>query len=133
MSDRISKANELKEHVSKVDDHTFIVPSQTRDKKSHIVTSEVLVKMVPVPDKLLRRALYLKQELKPSLLYNNREKTIDILNDAKFIDLLSELSKYTDDCPPELKYTCTCEDHKYTGNKCKHILAVIYAICEGMI
>lgn len=130
MSDRLTKANELKEYVSKVNDHTFIVPSQTRDKKSHIVTSEVLVKMVPVPDKLLRRAFYLKKEVK---YYCYGENLINKLIDADFITLLDQLSKYIDDCPPELKYTCTCENHKYTGKDCKHILAVINAICEGMI
>ena len=70
MDERYQKAESLKREVRVVDESTFVVPSQSRSNKAHIV---------------------------------------------------------------ECRFVCTCEDYRYRGNKCKHIIAVELAQKDGRI
>lgn len=112
---RLNKAFDIKDNALKVNDNTYVIPSQTREGKAHIVSIAYELICPSVPNNLLIRAKY---------LFENRGCLFGT-SAADIFDLLNKLGEYVSDDIPTKTYKCTCEDYKYHPHAyCKHILAV---------
>lgn len=113
MSTKTQKAHQIKSTVLRVNDNTFAIPSQTREKKAHIVTMKYKTTDVLIPNSLLIEARDIMSE-------NNTSSAT--VNERRKHNLLMVLWNLAEE---EIEFTCTCEDHTYhPTEKCKHILAV---------
>jgi len=103
-----------------VENNTFAVPSQSRNGKTHIVKYSPLSCDIQVPNEF---ALEAEELLALSMSTRNQAEFI-----TRSLMLMEEMAKRKF---PMMKCECTCEDYRFRGVPCKHIMAVEIAKQRG--
>ena len=110
---RLNKAFELKDNVLKVNDNTYVIPSQTREGKAHIVLISYKDEYISIPIEMV---------LKAKSLYDQWGDIDRTIQDEHILSLLRDIHEQS---ILNKQYECTCEDYQYHPTAhCKHILAV---------
>lgn len=110
---RLNKAFELKDNVLKVNDNTYVIPSQTREGKAHIVSISYKDEYISIPIKMV---------LEAKLLYDQWGDIDRTTQDENILRLLRDIYEQS---ILNKQYECTCEDYQYHPNTfCKHIIAI---------
>lgn len=113
MTSRLNKAFQIKDDVLKVDDNTYVIPSQTREGKAHIVKISYKDEYILIPVEMV---------LEAKDIY---DKWGDIDRTAQDESVLILLRRIYEQSIVNKHYECTCEDYNYHPSaSCKHILAV---------
>lgn len=106
--------------VMQVENNTFAVPSQTRNGKAHIVKFTPVECDIQVPNEFVLEA----QEL--------LVLSLSTWDQAEFMSrslmLMEGIVKRKF---PMMKCECTCEDFRFRGVPCKHMMAVEIAKHNG--
>ena len=120
MNTRFDRARMMSSTVMQVENNTFAVPSQTRDGKAHIVKFTPVECDIQVPNEF---ALEAEELLALSMSTRNQAEFM-----SRSLMLMEEIAKRKF---PMMKCECTCEDFRFRGVPCKHMMAVEIAKHNG--
>ena len=120
MNTRFDRARMMSSTVMQVENNTFAVPSQTRNGKAHIVKFTPVECDIQVPNEF---ALEAEELLALSMSTRNQAEFM-----SRSLMLMEEIAKRKF---PMMKCECTCEDFRFRGVPCKHIMAVEIAKHNG--
>ena len=120
MNTRFDRARMMSSTVMQVENNTFAVPSQTRNGKAHIVKFTPVECDIQVPNEF---ALEAEELLALSMSTRNQAEFM-----SRSLMLMEEIAKRKF---PMMKCECTCEDFRFRGVPCKHMMAVEIAKNNG--
>ena len=120
MNTRFDRARMMSSTVMQVENNTFAVPSQTRNGKAHIVKFTPVECDIQVPNEF---ALEAEELLALSMSTRNQAEFM-----SRSLMLMEEIAKRKF---PMMKCECTCEDFRFRGVPCKHMMAVEIAKHNG--
>ena len=120
MNTRFDRARMMSSTVMQVENNTFAVPSQTRNGKAHIVKFTPVECDIQVPNEF---ALEAEELLALSMSTRNQAEFM-----SRSLMLMEGIVKRKF---PMMKCECTCEDFRFRGVPCKHMMAVEIAKHNG--
>ena len=120
MNTRFDRARMMSSTVMQVENNTFAVPSQTRNGKAHIIKFTPVECDIQVPNEF---ALEAEELLALSMSTRNQAEFM-----SRSLMLMEEIAKRKF---PMMKCECTCEDFRFRGVPCKHMMAVEIAKHNG--
>ena len=120
MNTRFDRARMMSSTVMQVENNTFAVPSQSRNGNAHIVKYSPLSCDIQVPNEF---ALEAEELLALSMSTRNQAEFM-----SRSLMLMEEIAKRKF---PMMKCECTCEDFRFRGVPCKHMMAVEIAKHNG--
>ena len=120
MNTRFDRARMMSSTVMQVENNTFAVPSQTRNGKAHIVKFTPVECDIQVPNEF---ALEAEELLALSMSTRNQAEFM-----SRSLMLMEEIAKRKF---PMMKCECACEDFRFRGVPCKHMMAIEIAKHNG--